>query len=106
GWGWGPEPDVMGLATAEEEAPAALEALADAVGATRDPAVEPLERPAVPDGLIDLASFAAVVGATIPEGAIVVDEAVTGSFMLPDNTAGAPEHDWLFLTGGSIGWGP
>jgi acetolactate synthase-1/2/3 large subunit len=103
---WDPQTNVITLASAEEDALGALEALAEAVGAKRDPAVEPAERPVVPDGPIDVATFAAVVGATLPEGAIVVDEAVTGSFLLPDATAGAPEHDWLFLTGGSIGWGP
>jgi acetolactate synthase-1/2/3 large subunit len=103
---YAPETNLIGLASAEEDALEALEALAELVGAVHDPAVEPIERPAVPDGPIDVATFAAVVGATLPEGAIVVDEAVTGSFLLPDATAGAPEHDWLFVTGGSIGWGP
>ncbi len=100
-----PATEVHGLAVGEEDALAALEALADALGAPPAPAPEPVERPAVPDGAIDIATFAAVIGATLPEGAIVVDEAVTAAWLLPDATAGAPEHDWLFLTGGSIGQG-
>jgi acetolactate synthase-1/2/3 large subunit len=47
----------------------------------------------------------AVVGALLPEGAIVVDESVTSGLGLPATTAGAPRHDWLTLTGGSIGYG-
>jgi acetolactate synthase I/II/III large subunit len=41
----------------------------------------------------------------LPEGAIVSDEAVTSGTTLPVNTAGAPRHDWLTLTGGAIGQG-
>jgi acetolactate synthase-1/2/3 large subunit len=101
-----PATELHGLAVPGEDALAALEALADALDAPSDvPAVGPLSRPEIPDGPIDVATFAAAIGATLPEGAIVVDEAVTASFMLPDATAGAPEHDWLFLTGGSIGQG-
>ena len=37
---------------------------------------------------------------------MVVDEAVTASILFVERTAGAGEHDYLFLTGGSIGWGP
>src|SRR5262249_20068008 len=101
-----PATALHGLATPEEDAVAALEALADALGADAEaPAPEPGERPVAPAGPIDVSSFAAVVGATLPEGAIVVDEAVTSSWLLPDATLGAPEHDWLYLTGGSIGFG-
>jgi acetolactate synthase-1/2/3 large subunit len=49
--------------------------------------------------------MAAVVGALLPEGAIVVDEALTSGTHLPAATVGAPPHDWLTLTGGAIGYG-
>jgi acetolactate synthase-1/2/3 large subunit len=52
-----------------------------------------------------VAAAAAVVGALLPEGAIVVDEAITSGIGLPAATAGAPRHDWLALTGGAIGFG-
>ena len=48
---------------------------------------------------------AAVIGALLPEGAIVSDEANTSGIFLPGATAGAPPHDWLSLTGGAIGQG-
>src|SRR5262249_35799224 len=36
---------------------------------------------------------------------IVVDEGNTAGLWLAPATAGAPRHDWLCLTGGSIGYG-
>ncbi|MDT7659008.1 MAG: acetolactate synthase large subunit, partial [Pseudonocardiales bacterium] len=45
------------------------------------------------------------VGALLPEGAIVVDEAVTSGLSLPAATEGSPRHDLLTLTGGAIGFG-
>ena len=97
--------DVTVLASAEEDALSALEALADLVGADPDP-VPSLDRPSLPaDGKLDLDNLTAAVGALLPDDAIVVDEAVTASFLFQDRTAGAGEHDYLFLTGGAIGWG-
>ena len=49
--------------------------------------------------------LAAAVGATLPENAIVVDEAQTSSLGLPAATANAARHDWLTETGGAIGQG-
>ena len=46
-----------------------------------------------------------MIGALLPEGAIVSDEANTSGLWLPGATAGAPPHDWLTLTGGAIGQG-
>ena len=65
------------------------------------------ERPALPsgDGNLTGESVAAAVGALLPEGAIVSDEANTSGLWMPGATAGAPPHDWLTLTGGSIGQG-
>jgi acetolactate synthase-1/2/3 large subunit len=41
----------------------------------------------------------------MPENAIVVDEANTSGMSMYPMTAQARPHDWLNLTGGSIGWG-
>src|SRR6185312_3307500 len=57
------------------------------------------------DALVEVLGAGEAVGAILPEGAIVSDEAVTSGTMLPANTAGAPTHDWLTLTGGAIGQG-
>jgi acetolactate synthase I/II/III large subunit len=91
----GPDADVVG----------ALTALADALDAPADPPRQPAARPALPTGDLTAVSFADVIGALLPERAIVVDEANTAGRALPAATAGAPRHDWLTLTGGAIGQG-
>ena len=84
----------------------ALEALADAVGAAPDAAPRaPASRPDLPTGALTGEAVAAALGALLPEGAIVSDEAQTSGVWLLGATAGAPRHDWLTLTGGSIGQG-
>jgi acetolactate synthase I/II/III large subunit len=86
-------------------AAAALEALAELVApGTRAPLARSV-RPDLPSGALTVESAAAVVGALLPEGAIVVDESITSGLGLPGATAGAPPHDWLTLTGGAIGYG-
>jgi acetolactate synthase-1/2/3 large subunit len=82
-----------------------LTALADelAPGATA-PVAAP-SRPPLPTGRLTAASVADVVGALLPERAIVVDESNTSGVPLAAATAGAPAHDWLALTGGAIGYG-
>jgi acetolactate synthase I/II/III large subunit len=86
-------------------ATAALEELADLLAPGTAPRPAPAVRPELPTGALTVESAAAVVGALLPEGAIVVDESVTSGLGLPAVTAGAPRHDWLTLTGGSIGYG-
>ncbi|MCO1658431.1 acetolactate synthase large subunit [Pseudonocardia humida] len=83
----------------------ALAELADLVAPGTTARTAPAARPELPTGPLDVGSTAAVIGALLPEGAIVVDEAVTSGLGLPAATAGAPRHDWLTLTGGAIGWG-
>lgn len=84
----------------------ALEALADLVAAdvTDVPRAEAAP-PALPSGPLTVQTAAEVVGALLPEGAIVVDESVTSGASLPQATAGSARHDWLTLTGGAIGFG-
>ncbi len=86
-------------------AAAALEELADLLAPGTTAATAAPGRPEVPTGELTVATAAAVVGALLPEGAIVVDESITSGAGLPDATAGAPRHDWLTLTGGAIGYG-
>jgi acetolactate synthase-1/2/3 large subunit len=94
------------LARSGEDAPGALEALAEAVGAPANGAVPaPAVRPERPTGALTTESVAAAVGAVLPEGAIVVDEGNTSGLFVSGATAGAPRHDWLTLTGGAIGIG-
>lgn len=83
-----------------------LESLVEALDAADAvPAVQQRSTPPIPDGPLTAAAVCQVVGATLPEGAIVSDEAITSGAALPASTAGAPRHDWLTLTGGAIGQG-
>jgi acetolactate synthase-1/2/3 large subunit len=86
-------------------ATAALEELADLVAPGTTATLAPAARPELPTGALTVETAAAVVGALLPEGAIVVDESITSGIGLPGATAGAPRHDWLTLTGGAIGYG-
>ena len=95
------------LARLDEDIEGALEALAAELGATQmAPAgVAASRRPGLPIGAITPAAIASILGAMLPENAIVVDESVsTGREFFPE-TAGAPPHDWLNNRGGSIGYG-
>ena len=89
-----------------EDAAKALDALAEAVGAAADAgAPAPAMRPDAPSGVLSTETLAAAVGATLPEGTVVVDEGNTSGLFVAGATAGAPRHDWLTLTGGAIGIG-
>ena len=93
------------LAEPGEDVAGALTAVADLVAADSRPVTQPPARPGLPDGDLTAETAAAVIGALLPEGAIVSDEANTSGLFLPGATAGSPPHDWLTLTGGAIGQG-
>ena len=92
------------MARPEQDAAAALAALAEALGA---PPVAPPEaaRPDPARGAISADAFAQSLGALLPEQAVVVDESVTFGRGLFAGTQGAAPHDWLQLCGGAIGDG-
>ena len=97
---------VQVLAEPGDDVPGALAALADRVAPGVLPAASAMARPELPpDGELTAEAAAAVIGALLPEAAIVCDEANTSGLWLPAATAGAPPHDWLSLTGGAIGQG-
>jgi acetolactate synthase I/II/III large subunit len=99
--------EVHTLAGPAEDVCGALADLADLVAPDVKPAPRDAERPALPPEGEALTgeNAAAVIGALLPEGAIVSDEANTSGMWLPRATAGAPPHDWLTLGGGAIGQG-
>ncbi|HEY6469191.1 MAG TPA: acetolactate synthase large subunit [Candidatus Dormibacteraeota bacterium] len=97
--------EVITLADAGSDVVAALDALALAVDAPKDLAVPDVPRPERPTGALGADTVALAIGALLPEGAIVSDEAATSGTFLPGSTAGALRHDWLSLTGGAIGQG-
>ncbi len=70
-----------------------------------EPDLYPLQLPDKPSGPLNAASVAQALAHYIPENAIVVDEAITTGMAIGPATLTARPHDWLNLTGGSIGWG-
>jgi acetolactate synthase-1/2/3 large subunit len=94
------------LAAPNEDTADALERLADALdapayraGTIAAAAAEPVRGAPTPE------AFGRALAARLPEHAIVVDDAVsTGRGLFP-LTAEAAAHDWLQVTGGSIGFG-
>ncbi len=93
------------LAEVGDDVVAALVELADEVAADVAPDLVPAHRPELPTGELTPQNWAQVIGALLPEGAIVSDEANTSGLLVPSATAGSPQHDVLTLTGGAIGQG-
>jgi acetolactate synthase-1/2/3 large subunit len=65
----------------------------------------PSARPDRPQGVLNSQTVAAGIGALMPEHAIIADEGNTEGIFTSLTTTGAPPHDWLHNTGGSIGLG-
>jgi acetolactate synthase I/II/III large subunit len=98
------ECEIHTLSNPGEDYVGALDALATCLSLQGNQLrAENAERPLVPNGAITLPGLAAAVGALLPENAIVVDESMTSGRGMMAATRGAPSHDWLGNTGGSIG---
>ncbi|MFL5253657.1 MAG: acetolactate synthase large subunit [Rhodopila sp.] len=95
------------LAQPHEDGPAALEALAEAIGAKASPIRAPYRPPAAPEGDEALTAEAVmrIVGRYMPEQAIISDESLTAGFPHYGLLDTAAPCDYLQLTGGSIGDG-
>jgi len=93
------------LAGPADDSSGALAHLADRVAADVEPLLAPASRPDRPSGELSAEAVALALGAVLPEGAVVIDEAATSGIWAPGATAGGPKHDWLTLTGGAIGIG-
>ena len=64
-----------------------------------------LKRPEIPSGVLNPEKICLIIAALQPEGAIVVEEAITTGFMYYPVTSGVPPFSLLTLTGGAIGQG-
>lgn len=104
-----PDCRIETLATTDEDADAALQALNEAVGGSADSMVhiseghrrQAWDEQARPNSL----DMGRVMAALLPEHAIVVDEAITTGRQLQAGAAAGLPHDWLEITGGAIGYG-
>ncbi|MYH61458.1 MAG: acetolactate synthase large subunit, partial [Caldilineaceae bacterium SB0675_bin_29] len=101
-----PDATIHLLAAEDEEVPAALDALSEEMGTpATPPAVACFERPNLPTGELTPEAVWTALCALMPENAIVADESVTCGRQAYPHTETGPPHDWLHVTGGSIGQG-
>src|SRR4051794_17047935 len=97
--------EVHRMTSGGENSVAALEALANALGAKpQDAKPQALVALGKPTGALTHASIAQAIAMAIPENAIVVDESITTGRGFFPPTAAANPHDWLQNMGGSIGF--
>ncbi|HEX2591775.1 MAG TPA: acetolactate synthase large subunit [Rhizomicrobium sp.] len=98
--------EILYLTHPHEDGIAALEALAEAINAPKQPAnIAELKKP---DGALtkfDQYTIGQVVARHLPDNAILSDEAATSGQGTAIATITAAPHDQLSLTGGSIGQG-
>jgi acetolactate synthase I/II/III large subunit len=101
-----PQCETHTLATPDGDVVGALEALAEELGAPQNAPVQEREEHTPPSGeAITPETAAAAVGMLLPEGAIVVDEALSAAAAFMSRTQGVAAHDYLQVTGGAIGIG-
>jgi acetolactate synthase-1/2/3 large subunit len=93
------------LADVHDDIAAALEDLAACLGVGDECPRQPCIVPKIAEGHLTSGAVADVISAGLPEHAIVCDEGITCGLELFLRTQGAPPHDWLAITGGSIGQG-
>ncbi|MBS1811493.1 MAG: acetolactate synthase large subunit [Acidobacteria bacterium] len=101
-----PEQNLAVLATPEDDIAAALEALADELGASANAGVMiDLARPERPTGRLTPETLARAVAAVQPEGTIIMEEGISSTRNFFQLSNGAPFHSYLAQPGGAIGLG-
>jgi acetolactate synthase-1/2/3 large subunit len=106
GWLSPEDAEILELADARTDALQTLRALADRLGAPkRHSKAQPSFIPPKASGKLDPAGVASALAELCPEDAILIDEAATAGLAIFPMTVGMAPHDWLMLTGGSIGFG-
>jgi len=94
------------LASYSQDGAGALEYLADEIGAPRSASEPNPARPALPAGEpLTASAIGRTVAALAPEGVVFSDESVSSNEQIWPHLASAAAHDYLPVTGGSIGQG-
>jgi acetolactate synthase I/II/III large subunit len=97
---------ILYLAHPNEDGTVALEALADAVKAPKQPShVGASKKPDIPNGPLNPLTAGQVIAHYLPSGAIISDEGATAGGGVHRFAATIEPHDHLSLTGGAIGQG-
>lgn len=95
---------VSQLAALDEDGPSSLEALANVCAASIAPPVFMSDPVAVPgDGPLTLDSIGRVIAVCLPEDTLISEEMVSSSAPVLAHLANAAPHEWMPVTGGSIG---
>jgi len=98
--------ELIYLAHPHEDSVAALQSLADALGAPQEASLRvSLQLPGLPTGSLNPLSVAQIIAQLTPDHAIYADESNTSSLPLLMTLARARPHTHLPLAGGSIGQG-
>jgi acetolactate synthase-1/2/3 large subunit len=88
------------------DAESTLRRLADELAAPASPKVVKQEpTPTFVEGKLTRQSAGIITAALLPENAIVSDESGTSGGPFYNHATTSPKHDWLIITGGSIGQG-
>ena len=95
----------ISLARHDEDVLGALDALADALDAPAYQAADPGARPEPPSGALTADALCQAIAALQPEGAVLVNEAITSGWSYYKHSASAPRFTQVALTGGAIGFG-
>jgi acetolactate synthase-1/2/3 large subunit len=97
---------ILYLAHPNEDGTVALDALADAVKAPKQPShVGASKKPDIPNGPLNPLTAGQVIAHYLPSGAIISDEGATAGGGVHRFAATIEPHDHLSLTGGAIGQG-
>jgi acetolactate synthase-1/2/3 large subunit len=92
------------LVQPEQDAVAALQELADEIGAPHVVRIEERGlKPRIARGPFESEAFGMTLAALLPENAIVADDSVTSGRSFFPATFNAEPHDWIQSTGGAIG---
>jgi acetolactate synthase-1/2/3 large subunit len=94
------------LATVQQDAEDSLQRLVDALDANHyQPRRQILNKPGLMSGELSAKAVAFAIAEYMPTDAIVADESGTTGAVCYPVTTNTVRHDWLRLTGGSIGYG-
>ncbi len=98
--------DIRTLVSVDEDTTVALEDLAGAIEAGKGlPRRQSRRTPPAPSGALTPVTIGQSLCRLLPEDAIIADEAITCSQPIYTEMERAAAHDWLAITGGSIGIG-
>jgi acetolactate synthase-1/2/3 large subunit len=100
--------EVVTLAAKRDDKLQALQALEDLVGGTNTNASKRETAPfeGMPSGALTEDAIAVVLAQLMPENTVLAEEALTSAQRLYSLGASSASHDYMMVTGGSIGIGP